>query len=43
MTKNLYNNICKEYEEFEKNILPQNAPINIDFLPMSALKGDMNC
>ena len=39
--ENLYNNICKEYEEFEKNILPQNAPINIDFLPMSALKGDM--
>ena len=36
-----YKAICKDYKEFEKNILPLNIPINIDFLPMSALKGDM--
>ena len=36
-----YKSICDNYKEFEKNISPLNAPINIDFLPMSALKGDM--
>ena len=36
-----YKYICDDYKEFEKNISPLNAPINIDFLPMSALKGDM--
>ena len=39
--ENAYKAICKDYKEFEKNISPLNTPINIDFLPMSALKGDM--
>ena len=36
-----YKSICENYKEFEKNILPLNSPININFLPISALKGDM--
>ena len=36
-----YKSICEDYKEFEKNISPLNAPININFLPISALKGDM--
>jgi sulfate adenylyltransferase subunit 1 len=36
-----YKTICENYKEFEKNISPLNSPININFLPISALKGDM--
>jgi len=36
-----YKSICEDYKKFEKNISPSNAPININFLPISALKGDM--
>ncbi len=36
-----YKTICEDYKKFERGISPLNATINIDFLPMSALKGDM--
>ena len=39
--ENQYNSICEDYKEFEKNISPLSSPININFLPISALKGDM--
>ena len=36
-----YESICNDYRKFEKNILPKNNEIDIKFLPLSALKGDM--
>jgi len=39
--ENTYKSICTNYSEFEKNISSLNGPMNINFLPMSAIKGDM--
>ena len=36
-----YKSICDNYKKFEKNFSSLNTSINIEFLPMSALKGDM--
>ncbi len=36
-----YKSICDNYKKFEKIFSSLNTSINIEFLPMSALKGDM--